>query len=184
MALNIAANQLLAYLDGYPNHATIWVLSLGVWFLVLIIPASTMLCGALFGSWRGLLASVLSIGGGLLLILGFNNFFSGFQGYLSTFYMPLQPWLIPGLLAALAVGVIYDFFRHDEKWGKSFLPLLLGSVVVYVGFIISLSAMYPNGTWGPLSACLFVCLIPVSTFSMAGLEWLLRRFIVPRSEDG
>lgn len=185
MALNISANQILAYLNvsyvnGFyvknPTHAIDWGFPLAVWLLMLTVPASTVLCGALFGSWRGALTSFFSIGGGLLLTHGFNHIFSGLQDYLNASYIDFQPFLIPGILAALVVGLIYDF-RHDENWGKSILTLLLGSTIVYFGFALLLTLMNPTGTWGPLALCLFLFLIPCTAFLMVGTEWILQQII-------
>ncbi len=176
MALNITGCQLFAYLSlKNPNDTFFWVLVLVVdtWLFVLILPASTTLCGALFGSWRGTLVSFLAISGGLLLTRLLNSPFSGLQQYVNSANLDLLPYMIPGLLATLLVGFLYDR-RTRVNGAASVFPMMLGVTITLCGIFGS-----PNLTVesGPFTCCLFLFLIPCSAFSMTGLEFVLRKLV-------
>lgn len=166
MALSIAAINLVAYLRGGP--------------VVLLLPffllgASSALCGTLFGSWRGTLVSVCSFGGGLLLIHLLNTPFPHLEDSLDYSSSLIEAYLIPGPLAALVVGAIYDR-RHDENWLKSILTMLLGMTIALVGFST-------QGELGPLAGCYFLFMIPLSTFPLVGIEWLIQKYIASRKSS-
>lgn len=143
MAFNFAANQFLSYLSYsqkktdpiYDGTYWVCVLALLIWLFAFIFPASTVLCGALFGSWRGTLISLLSIGGGLFIVHLLNSHFSHLEDYLNFSNQNLQSYLIAGPFAALVVGLIYDF-RRDVNWAKSMLTMLLGMMIALFEFAI------------------------------------------------
>ncbi|MGH2509307.1 MAG: hypothetical protein ACRDHZ_18165 [Ktedonobacteraceae bacterium] len=108
--------------DGSTNGAAILLVSILVLFLM---PACSLLCGALFGSWRGMLVSLLSIGGGIIITHFANHLFLTHQ-HLQSF-LPLL-----GLpVAALVVGLIYERRTH-AAWWKSMLTLMLGAAIVSI----------------------------------------------------
>lgn len=187
LALSIAANGLLSYLNvSYVNGSyessygitTCAVFPLLWFFFLLILAASSVLCGVLFGSWRGALVSLCAIGGGVLLVHLLNSHFSRLENYLNYSNSNLQWDLIPGPLAALVVGMMYDV-RHEEHWGKSMLILSLGMTIALVGF--GLLSDLDSATGIPvLSGCYYLFMIPFAALSMLGIERLLQKFIASR----
>jgi hypothetical protein len=155
--------------------------------VLLIVPACSLLCGAFFGSWRGLLVSLLSIGGGLLLgHLSDDRLwnFSAFQTYLGLAPLPV---------AALIVGLFYDH-RKYAAWWKSMLTMLLGSSIIVIWLYILLFVFVANNIAllnttttmtsqqllagvGILYGCLAIFLILLWTFLIAGIEGLVHNRI-------
>lgn len=182
MALNISGGQLLGYLSdshNNPTYASDWMaLLLVFWMFIYIIPASTVLCGMLFGSWRGMFASGLSIGGGFVLTSLLNSVFPGLQTYLNERDLNLPLYLIPGTFTTLIIGLIYDF-RQYENWGKSILTMLLGMTITFFGvaFIIGSNA---KDDLGSLFCCFYIFLIPLSMIPTVGIELLLQNLIPAR----
>lgn len=115
--------------DGSANLLSIVATCILVLFLV---PAWSVFSGVFFGSWRGLIVSVVSIVGGFLIThltdARFGNPFATFQNYLPFAALPL---------AALAVGLVYDR-RQYAVWWKSLLTMLLGAAVLLIWFFASI----------------------------------------------
>lgn len=156
--------------------------------VLLIVPACSLLCGAFFGSWRGLLVSLLSIGGGLVLAhLSDDRLWNlaAFQTYLP---------LIPLPLAALVVGLFYDR-RKYAAWWKSMLTMLLGSAIIVIWLYVLLFVFVANNVSllntstttltsqqllagvGIVYGCLAIFLILLWTFLIAGIEGLIHNRI-------
>lgn len=175
MALNLAGCLLL--IDWTTQHPTLaWtdVLTIGMylWLFLFIVPASTALCGVVFGSWRGALIAVVSTGGGLLLTQFLTSVISDFQVFSSDYALDRQPpYLLSGPLAALVVGLLYEC-RRDEDGGKSLAILALGMAIALFG--LALAAQRSS------VGCVFVFLIPVCAFVLVCLEGLLRKLLAPR----
>jgi len=108
------------FYQGVTTDLLIYLL-LGFYLLGLVLPASSLLCGILFGSWSGTIVSCCSIGGGLFLavLLHLIPF-----GALDTLLFS-----IPTFLATFFVGLIYDLRRY-RRWWKSLLTILAG---VFIG---------------------------------------------------
>lgn len=172
-------------LDGSVNGLAVL---LTVVLVLLIVPACSLLCGAFFGSWRGLLVSLLSIGGGLLLgHLSDERLwnFSAFQTYLGLAPLPI---------AALIVGLFYDR-RKYAAWWKSMLTMLLGASIIAVWLYILLFVFVTNNITllntttttmtpqqllagvGIVYGCFAIFLILLWTFLIAGIEGLIHNRI-------
>lgn len=165
-------------MDGSVNGQA---LLLATALIFLLIPSCSLLCGALFGSWRGMLASLLSIGGGILMTHLSNNQLWNTQ--------PI-PSLLPLLglpVAALVVGLIYER-RIYAAWWKSMLTMILGAAIVSIWLIFfsiiftlhsarfteaaaasSHPQAFTNGLWigGTILAFLGIFAL---TFPVAGIE--------------
>jgi hypothetical protein len=176
MALSFAGCFLLIDLAGqHPTLAWTDVLTIGLylWLALFIVPASTVLCGVVFGSWRGALVAAVSTGGGLLLTQFLTSVISDLQVFSPDYALDrLPPYLLlSGPLAALVVGLLYDV-RHDEHAGKSLAILALGMAIELVG--VGIAAQ--SSSVGSVLLCLF----PVCTVVLSGLEALLRKLLAPR----
>ncbi len=132
---------LLYLLNAYNSRSSVFVTSDGssnglsilltFVLVLLVIPACSLLCGALFGSWRGLLVSLVSIGGGLFITHLINSQFGSGRGFASA--LPLL-----GLpIAALVVGLIYER-RTYAAWWKSMFTLMLGAAIASIWFVTSI----------------------------------------------
>lgn len=171
--------------DGSVNGLAIL---LTIVLALLIVPACSLLCGAFFGSWRGLLVSLLSIGGGLLLgHLSDDRLWNptAFQTYLGLAPLPI---------AALVVGLFYDR-RKYAAWWKSMLTMLLGASIIAVWLYILLFVVVANNITllntttttmtsqqllagvGVVYGCLAIFLILLWTFLIAGIEGLVHNRI-------
>lgn len=152
--------------------------------IFLLMPGCSLLCGALFGSWRGMLVSLLSIGSGILMTHLSNNLLWNTQ--------PI-PSLLPLLglpIAALVVGLIYERRRY-AAWWKSLLTMMLGAAIVSIWLIFfsiiftlhsarftdaaatsSDPQAFTNGLWigGTILAFLGIFAL---TFPVAGIEALI-----------
>lgn len=120
----------LTLLRAYVNNASVYLYSNGdrndlsiliTSVLILVLaPACSLFCGALFGSWRGLLVSAFSVSGGLLIShltdARILNADTSMQTYLLYASLPLT---------ALVVGLVYDN-RVYAAWWKSMLTMFLG----------------------------------------------------------
>ncbi len=97
--------------------------------LLVLAPACSLFCGVFFGSWRGLLAALLALGGGLLMSHLTDprifNIDAGLQIYLLIASLPFT---------AFIVGLLYDR-RQYAAWWKSMLTILLGLIVPVVGLL-------------------------------------------------
>lgn len=123
------------------------------YLLGLVFPASSVLCGILFGSWRGTIVSCCSIGGGLFLVVFLHLI--PYWNY-STLYA--LPFFIPAILATFLVGLLYDLRRY-RQWWKSLLIILAG---VFIGmFCFFLFGMFGAIASAPLFPTWIVFLVIV-----------------------
>ncbi len=125
-------------IDGSTNSLAVLLIAI---LALLVVPACSLLSGAFFGGWRGLLVSLIAVGGGIALAHLSNAQF--FPNPIS-----LQPYLelAPLPVSALIVGLIYDH-RKYASWGKSLSTLLLGSAIIctwFFAFLFISSANSPN----------------------------------------
>lgn len=134
------------------------------YFAGLVVPASSLLSGALFGSWRGTIVAGLSISSGLLLTALLRII--PFEGS-GAFYM-LQA-LIPLLPATFIVGLIYDFRKYRHS-GKSLLTMLLGTFVGTIGLFF----VFP---YGMLACMITFLMLPTWTILMMFMDIILERSI-------
>jgi len=155
-----------------------------LFFIFLILPATTLLSGALFGAVRAFLVTCIVTGGTASLWLV----------YLSTHHMflsinntnsPATVALILMPFTATLVGTIYDRRQH-AAWWKSFLTLLLGSAFFVIAILVA------TIIWGrPTSSsqatladffigigCVGILLIPLMALPVAGIEGMLHTLIV------
>lgn len=107
-------------IDGSVNGLAILLASTAVFLLV---PACSLLCGVLFGSWCGMCVSVLAVGSGMLMTHLANPLFWSDQPFRNA--LPLIGFPI----AAFVVGLIYEH-RTSTVWWKSALTLTLGAAIV------------------------------------------------------
>jgi serine/threonine protein kinase len=161
-------------------------------FIALVIPACSTLCGALFGSWRGLLVSLISIIGGLYLMRSTGFVFEAL--IVPQNYQSLVVLLIPFPLSAFIVGLLYDR-RKYASWGISLSILLLGATIICLWFfLISLVAGVNNVYFSTLASfndriaqsilsivstvlgCLSVGFILLMTFPIAIVEGIIHSF--------
>jgi hypothetical protein len=97
--------------------------------VLLVVPGVSLLAGTFFGGWRGLLVSVLSIGGSAYLIN--NAHLSLFKGFPQAGLLELLPFA----LSALIVGWIYSS-RKYAAWWLSWFVQMLGAFVLLLGILI------------------------------------------------
>lgn len=162
--------------------------------VVLVAPACTLLSGALFGSWRGLLVSLASIGGGFFITHLSNNQFETvpkIEGVLTLLGLPI---------AALIVGLIYDA-RKYAAWWKSMFTMMLGASIISIWFFAFVFAMGVNsdtfaagansssnpaafmaGVWIVGGCFSFIGILGL-TFPIAGIEGLIHWRIVVEKEQ-
>lgn len=171
--------------DGSVNGLAIL---LTIVLVLLVVPACSLLCGALFGSWRGLLVSLLSIGGGILLGKLSDNRLWNLTAYQT--YLVLAP--LP--ITALIVGLFYDR-RKYAAWWKSMLTMLLGSAIIAIWLYVILFVLVANNIdllnvpssrltpqqmlagVGIVYGCFAIFLILLWTFLIAGIEGLIHNRI-------
>ena len=170
--------SIFTFSDGGVNVLAILLV---VALAFLVIPAGSLLAGALFGSWRGLLVSLAALGGGLLIThLSNNDFFRNFtvSGLLPLCGLPLS---------AFVVGLFYDF-RKYAAWWKSMLVLMLGAgvastwlftTIVIMDYALSADAALSSnpqafmlGIWIANICLSLVCTLAL-TFPSAGIEGLI-----------
>lgn len=108
--------------SGGPNIPN-FLLAAVLFFLIL--PACSLLSGALFGSWRGLLVSISSVGGGIFITHLSNNQF--WNNPPVATYLPLLAFPT----AALVVGLIYER-RQSAAWWKSLCIMMLGAAIIAI----------------------------------------------------
>lgn len=89
-----------------------------------------MLCGAVLGSMRGLLAAFLFL---LLIALGFP-FLSGGRGGLGVFTGPTAGFLIGFPFAACVTGLVVENWKRLPLFPCSFIGSIVGGIVVLYGF--------------------------------------------------
>lgn len=113
-------------LDGSVNVIAI---VLTVALVLVLMPAASLFCGVLFGSWRGLLVSAFAVFvGGYITHLSYTPFWSTLD--------PLSFLIIgPFPLTALLTGLIYEQ-RKFAGWGKSFFTIMLGCTFLLVWFLV------------------------------------------------
>jgi serine/threonine protein kinase len=108
-------------LDDSVNYMSI---ILTVVLVLVIVPASSILSGAFFGSWRGCLLSLCIVYGGLTI-----THLSDFTFFWNPTSWPDYLILAPLPVSALVVGLIYDL-RHFASWWKSLFTLMLGNTII------------------------------------------------------
>lgn len=173
------------YANGSLNGLSIFIT--GVLILVLA-PACSLFCGALFGSWRGLLVSAFSVSGGLLIShltdARILNADTSTQTYLLYASLPLT---------ALVVGLVYDS-RSYAAWWKSMLTMFLGVAIPVTAYAAltysqaapdaSLSASLTHtsaqsylATLAVILGIVSLILIPLLGLLYAGIEALLHTIV-------
>ena len=171
--------------DGTANGLAILLVIL---LVLLVIPACSLLAGALFGSWRGFIVSLFSFAGGLLISHLSNPAFwntGAIQGYLV---------LAPFPLAALVVGWVYEH-RKYAAWWRSMFTLMLGAGIIslclaIIVIVVDLNSptimedlststspqAFMAGLW-IAGGCIFLGLIPLLTFPIACIEGIIHASI-------
>ena len=98
--------------------------------VLILVPACSIFCGVFFGSWRGLIVSLLSVGGGALIshltdprIINVNAS--------PLYYLPFAA--LP--FAALVTGLVYDR-RKYAAWWKSMFTMFLGTAALVIWFFV------------------------------------------------
>lgn len=164
--------------------------------VLIVLPACSVLSGVFFGSWRGLLVSVLAVGGGILFThLTENQFWStpDLQAFLELAPLPIS---------ALVVGLIYDR-RLYAAWWKSMLTLMLGVAIIVLWlavFLYIMGATSPNltetaltarmstqsflSTIGILLGCVSLVVIPMLGLFVAGIEGIIHSIIAQSRRAG
>lgn len=115
----IGTSPMPYFYQGVTTNLVVYLL-LGFYLLGLVLPASSLLCGILFGSWRGTIVSCCSIGGGL--------FFAALLHLIPLGALDILLFSIPAFLATFVVGLLYDLRRY-RQWWKSLLIILAGAFV-------------------------------------------------------
>lgn len=157
----------------------------------LLIPACSLLCGALFGSRRGILVSLLAVGGGLLITHILNYLPWSNQSFLSLLGLPI---------AAFIVGLMYER-RTSASWWKSLFTMMLGSAIIssWLTLVMIISTLNSPSFTSALAAssqphilttelwiggAVFSCLgILALTFPSVGLAGLIHRCIAARKKS-
>lgn len=119
------------YLDRYNNSNGTAIILTFVLALV-IVPGCSLFCGVFFGGWRGLLVSLLSLGGGLYAIQFPEPPFwsqTTLPGYVFLAILPL---------CALIIGGIYSR-RKYAAWWKSWFTMVLGVALICVWISVTLA---------------------------------------------
>lgn len=111
--------------DGSINSLSIL---LTIALLLLLIPAGSLFSGVFFGSWRGLLVSLISLGGGVVLAHVTDPRFGNPDATLLTYL----PFAAPAI-TALVVGFVYGR-RKYAAWWKSMFTMFLGTAVLLIWF--------------------------------------------------
>jgi hypothetical protein len=169
-------NNVFARSDGTANGLLILVFIL---FILLVIPAITLLSGALFGAARALLITCIVVGGtaGLWLVYAFVQHIPisvSISNTLATTVLVLSP------VTAALVGFIYDHRRY-AAWWKSFLSLLAGSAF-FVGILLLFTAIFgspPGASQASLVGlyvtlgCSWALLAPLIALPVAGIEGMM-----------
>ena len=175
-------------LDGSANGLSIVIT---IVLILLFLPFSSLLCGAFFGSWRGLIVSLLAVSGGLVLAhvtdSRFGNPNATVINYL-TFAAPAA--------GALVTGLVYER-RKYAAWWKSMFTMFLGTTVLVIWFFVFIyiaDATSPNlaisvaNTQMTLQnflaymaisfGCLSLLIIPLLGIYIAGIEGIIHSIIV------
>jgi hypothetical protein len=181
----------LANPDGTANDQAILLVII---LVLLVVPACSLLAGAIFGSWRGLIVSLCSLAGGLLISHISNPVFwntSAIQGYL---------FLAPFPLAALVVGWVYER-RKYAAWWRSMFIMMLGAGIISLCLAILVMVVDFNsptimqdlststnpqafmvGVW-VAGGCIFIGLIPLLAFPIACIEGIIHASITVASKQ-
>lgn len=181
LSANQEPNNAFAHADGTANGGLILVFIL---FIFLVIPATALLTGALFGAARAFLATSIVTGGtaGLLLV------------YLLTQHIPITlnssnspatAILILVPITSTLVGFIYDRRRY-AAWWKSFLAMLLGSaflVTVLFTFVAILGRPADTSSLASFYVaigCIWLVLVPLLALPIAGIEGIIHAILSAR----
>jgi serine/threonine protein kinase len=170
-------------LDDSVNYISI---VLTVVLVLLVMPASSILSGAFFGSWRGTLLSLCIVYGGLAIT------------HLSdpTFFWNPASWpdyliLAPLPVSAMIVGLVYDR-RQYSSWWKSLFTLMLGyTLIIGSLYALILVVEYTSlaGTLGVdtsdataitnvVLGCFSVCTVILLTLPTACIEGIVHASVV------
>jgi MFS family permease len=180
---NQKPDNIFIHPDGTANGLLILVFSV---FVLLVIPAMSLLCGALFSAaWAFVLTCIVEgVSAGVCIM------------YLSTQHIPVTIsintpvgalfFLLP--ITAALVGLCYDRRRY-ASWGKSFLSMLLGSaffVIVLLALVAILGNPGSTSTQSTLTSfyigigCFGLLAIPLLALPIAGVESIIHIVLTAR----
>lgn len=184
---SITSTSMYVNLDGSVNGLSILITLV---LLLLLIPAGSLFSGAFFGSWRGLLVSLFSLGGGFVLAHITDPRFGNPDATLLNYL----PFAAPAL-AALVVGFVYER-RKYAAWWKSMFSMFLGVAVLLIWFFVSVYLFDVNaGTLDILASaahmtiqnymaymaislgCLSLLIIPLLGLLYAGIEGIIHAIL-------
>lgn len=182
-SVNQKPDNIFIHLDGTANGSLILLFSA---FILLTIPAMSLLCGALFGAMRALIVTcaVEVVSAGICLLYAFMQHLT----ITLSINTPIVDVFILLPIAAALVGFCYDR-RHVANWGKSFLNMLLGSafmVIVLLALIATLGNPGSSASQSTITSfyigigCFGLLTIPLLALPMAGIEGFIHAIIVAR----
>jgi hypothetical protein len=125
--------NVFTYADGQAQYENIVLLCV---LVLLVVPGVSLLAGTFFGGWRGLLVSILSIGGSAYLIN--NAHLSLFKGFPQAGLLELLPFA----LSALIVGWIYSSRKYAAWWLSWFVQMLGAFVLLLYTYCVCDSRQY------------------------------------------
>ncbi len=173
--------------DGSANGLSILL----TFVLVLVLlPACSLFSGVFFGSWRGLIVSLLALGGGLVMAHLSDPRFGNPDAPASLYLLLAAP-----PVTTLIVGFVYDR-RKYAAWWKSLLTMFLGTAILCAWFFAFIYVMDANaGIFNTLAAnahmspqnylatmgisfgCLSLLIIPLLGVIFAGGEGILHAIL-------
>ncbi|GER91869.1 hypothetical protein KDW_60310 [Dictyobacter vulcani] len=133
-----------------------------------LAPATTLLCAALFGSWRGALVSCISIYSSIQITHLLNNHF-WIDMSLASFW-----FLIPVFIVILLVGLSYDLRKYVGAPINVIVILLGALVLVVVLLFIAWKNGDPNGPVTMLYGGI-VLIAPLWGLLTAGVEEIIQK---------
>lgn len=174
-------------LDGSINGLSILLTCV---IALVLVPACSLFCGVFFGSWRGLIVSLLAVIGGFLIAhvtdSRFGNPNASWQSYLPFASLPVT---------ALVVGLVYAR-RKYAAWWKSMFTMLLGTAVLILWIFVciySIDTTSSNLTILAANAhetqqnylatvalgfgCIALVIIPLLGLLFAGIEGIIHSII-------
>lgn len=187
LSASLEPDNPFVHADGTVNGLLILIFLL---FLLLVVPAITLLSGALFGAVRALLVTCIVAGGtaALLLVYAFAQHTSL---SLNNANGPATAVLVLSPITASLVGFIYDRRRY-AAWWKSFLSLSAGSAF-FVTILLTLTAILGRPADGSSQtaladlyvgiACIWLLLMPLMALPVAGIEGILHAILVARHKN-
>lgn len=178
--MNQMPGNIFIHRDGTANGFFILVLSI---FLLLTLPATSLLSGALFGAVRAALAAMIIVG----TTAGLWFFYAWLQHVPVniSFNSPVLIAFILVPLTAALVGFFYDRRRY-AAWWHSFLTLLLGSAC-FVTVMLTLVAIFGHPAdvsalagFYIIMGCFGIVMTPLIALPIAGIEGGVHAILVAR----